>query len=65
MKKIIIAILLISLVATQEFSEINAKIKSAIQNIKDENDKLRKLSAAGIGSLIVKGVKEILIPYLI
>jgi hypothetical protein len=41
MKKIIIAILLISLVATQEFSEINTKIKSAIQNRKDENDKLR------------------------
>ena len=65
MKKIIIAILLISLVATQEFSEINTKIKSAIQNRKDENDKLRKLSGAEIGSLVVKEIMEILKSYLI
>ena len=65
MKRIIIAILLISLAATKEFSEINKKIKGAIQNRKDENDKLRKLSAAGIGSLIVKEGMDIIKSYLI
>ena len=58
MKRIIITIFLISLVTTKEFVDINTKIKNVIQNRKDEN-KLRKLMAAGVGTLIVKEVIEI------
>ena len=60
MKRIIITIFLISLVTTKEFVDINTKVKNAIQNRKDEN-KLRKLMAAGVGTLIVKEAIEILL----
>ena len=63
MKRIIITIFLISLVTTKEFVDINTKIKNVIQNRKDEN-KLRKLNPASVGTIIVKEVINILIGYL-
>ena len=64
MKRIIITIFLISLVTTKEFVDINTKIKNVIQNRKDEN-KLRKLIAAEVGTLLVKKGIDILIGYLV
>ena len=63
MKRIIITIFLISLVTTKEFVDINTKIKNVVQNRKDEN-KLRKLNPASVGTIIVKEVINILIGYL-
>ena len=64
MKRIIITIFLITLVTTKEFADINSKIKNVIQNRKDEN-KLRKLIAAEVGTLLVKKGIDILIGYLV
>jgi hypothetical protein len=64
MKRIVITILLISLVATKEFTDINTKMKNVIQNRKDGN-KLRKLNPAAIGSLIVEKGIDIIIGYLV
>ena len=64
MKRIVITILLISLVATKEFTDINTKMKNVIQNRKDGN-KLRKLNPAEIGSLIVEKGIDIIIGYLV
>lgn len=63
MKRIIITIFLISLVTTQEFADINTKIKNAIKN-KNEN-KVRKLLAATAGSLIIEKGIDIIKGYLI
>ena len=63
MKRIIITIFLISLVTTKEFVDINTKIKNVVQNRKDEN-KLRKLNPASVGTIRVKEVINILIGYL-
>ena len=64
MKRIVITILLISLIATKEFTDINTKMKNVIQNRKDGN-KLRKLNPAAIGSLIVEKGIDIIIGYLV
>ena len=64
MKRIFITIFLISLVATKEFEDINTNIKNDIQFKKDENE-LRKLSAAAVGTLILKKAIDIFIGYLV
>lgn len=64
MKRIFIAIFLISLVATKEFEDINTNSKNAIQFKKDENE-VRKLSAAAVGSFILEKAMDYFIGYLV
>ena len=65
MKKLIIAIFLISLVANKEILEINSNIREIKGKVQKNN--LRKLMAAeiGIGTLILKEAGNILLGYII
>ena len=65
MKRIIITLFLISLVANKELVEINSKIKREIQNRKEEKTNLRKLVAAGVGVLIIKETIKFFFSYLV
>ena len=63
MKKLIIAIFLISLVANKEILEINSNIREIKGKVQKNN--LRKLMAAEVGTLVIEEVGKFLIGYLL
>ena len=63
MKKLIIAIFLISLVANKEILEINSNIREIKGKVQKNN--LRKLMAAGFGTVVFKEVGKFLLSYVL
>ena len=63
MKKLIIAIFLISLVANKEILEINSNIREIKGKVQKNN--LRKLMAAGFGTVVFEQVGKFFIGYLL